>query len=273
MIYMGLVWPLTDRMYHLFQRLGWTALNYKQEVVVQGFGLNLFMHYALFIGIMLTLHFLVAPLPMFTLETISLFAMMLFSLTSLGWIDDRWGDPEVKGFKGHFGKLVAEKHMTSGLAKAVFGLLVALVVCWQLSSSYGEFMLFSLALVLSMHIFNLLDVRPGRALKSYWLFSLAVIPFVSAATLLFLTLPVLCSTVLLFGYDRRRMAMLGDTGSMALGGIFGFQLIVHAPLILVAMFVIFFMILTIAAERISISAWIEQHRWLKLMDGWGLVKK
>ncbi|MDQ0337711.1 hypothetical protein J2S00_000481 [Caldalkalibacillus uzonensis] len=277
MIYLFLIWFITDAFYLLFRKQGWTAINYKQEVIVQGFGLNLFIHYLLFLGMMFTVYTLgLAPTAAVNITlpaTLVLFSMMLFCLTLLGWIDDRWGDQKVKGFRGHFGRLIRDRHVTTGLAKAVFGLVVALMVSWQLSSSWAEFILFSMAMALSMHIFNLLDVRPGRALKSYWVFSAAVVPFLSIGTALFLVIPVFFSTLMLFRYDRRQLAMLGDTGSMALGGTFGFQLIAHAPLFMVAVLVFFFLGLTIAAERISLTTWIEQHGWLAKWDRWGLVDK
>ncbi len=63
---------------------------------------------------------------------------------------------------------------------------------------------------LAANALNQLDTRPGRALKAYLAVALAVEAPVGIA-------------VLLLPYDLREMAMLGDAGSNALGGLLGLK--------------------------------------------------
>lgn len=273
MIYACLAWLTAEKGYRLFYRRGWLAFNYRGEKIVQGLGLFLLFHYLLFIIVLDAVHYGLNrswfPFPSF----VWLFLFMAFSLAAIGWVDDRWGDVTVKGFKGHLGRFFHKKEVTTGLLKACVGLFCSLVVCFPLSAGFGEYVLDALAMVLSMHTFNLLDVRPGRALKSYWLFTLILIPFFSAKGIHYLILPLLVSTLVLFRYDRLRLAMLGDTGSLTLGGSFGFQLIYDIPPILVALWVAFFFVLTFVAEKKSISGLIDNSRWLSKLDRWGIARK
>src|SRR5262249_33158144 len=65
---------------------------------------------------------------------------------------------------------------------------------------------------LAANALNQLDTRPGRALKAYLAAAIAVDAPVGIA-------------VLLLPYDLREMAMLGDAGPHALGGMLGLELV------------------------------------------------
>lgn len=259
--------------YRFFCRQGWFGFNYRGEKTVQGLGIYLFLHYLLYIVIVESVHFLwdrsFFPFP----SSVWLFVFLSFCLAGIGWIDDRWGEVTVKGFKGHLSRFFRKKEVTTGLQKAAVGLICALLVCLPVSSSLGEYGLRVLAMVLSIHVFNLLDVRPGRAIKSFWLFTLSLLPFLSPQLFGHLLLPLFLATVVLFRYDRLRLAMLGDTGSLTLGGSFGFQLINDAPLFLVAVWTAIFFTLTVVAEKRSISVMIDQTKWLSKLDRWGIARE
>jgi hypothetical protein len=89
---------------------------------------------------------------------------------------------------------------TTGVLKLVGIPLVGLLATRKLSGA--------LLVGLSANFLNQLDTRPGRALKAY----LVAAPLVGA--------PV-GSAVLLLSYDLREKAMLGDSGSNALGAMLG----------------------------------------------------
>jgi UDP-N-acetylmuramyl pentapeptide phosphotransferase/UDP-N-acetylglucosamine-1-phosphate transferase len=272
-LYVVLALLLTSKAYDYFLNQGWVSLNYRGERTVQGFGINLFIHYLCFMFIIKVLaliwtgHWL--PFPHF----VALCTLVIVSLAWMGWIDDRWGDISVKGFKGHFSRFFQKGEITTGLAKAWLGLVVAVLTSWPVSASFWQLILFVMAMVLSMHTFNLLDVRPGRAIKSFWLFSLSVLPFSSLESFCYLYLPSVISTMILFHFDRRRLVMLGDAGSLTLGGIFGLQLILEAPVGLVFFWTAAFLLLTIVAEKTSISLLIKKQWWLNKLDHWGIVNE
>jgi hypothetical protein len=115
-------------------------------------------------------------------------------VATIGLVDDLWSGPE-RGFRRHL-KAVR----TTGVLKLVGIPLVGLLATRKLSGA--------LLVGLSANFLNQLDTRPGRALKAY----LVAAPLVGA--------PV-GSAVLLLSYDLREKAMLGDSGSNALGAMLG----------------------------------------------------
>jgi hypothetical protein len=115
-----------------------------------------------------------------------------------GLADDLWSGPE-RGFRAHLGA-----RRTTGVAKAVGIPALALTATGSLSGA---------ALVaLSANGLNLLDTRPGRALKAF---------FAAAAFLRGPTRAYVPVAVLLAPYDLVEMTMLGDAGSNALGAVLG----------------------------------------------------
>jgi hypothetical protein len=115
-------------------------------------------------------------------------------VAALGLADDLVSGPE-RGFAGHL-----RAGRTTGVLKLVGIPLAGLLVTRRLSGA--------LLVGLAANALNQLDTRPGRALKAY---AIAAIP---------LRAPLL-PAVILAPYDLREMAMLGDSGSNALGALLG----------------------------------------------------
>jgi hypothetical protein len=117
----------------------------------------------------------------------------------LGVADDLWSGEE-RGFRAHLGS-----GATTGVLKLVGIPAYALLRTRSLSGA--------LLVALAANALNQLDTRPGRALKAFGLASIVVRPSGRA----------LATAVLLAPYDLREMAMLGDSGSNALGAVLGFS--------------------------------------------------
>jgi hypothetical protein len=115
-------------------------------------------------------------------------------VAALGLADDLYSGRE-RGFAGHL-----RAGRTTGVLKLVGIPLAGLLATRRLSGT--------LLVGLAANALNQLDTRPGRALKAY---TLAAIP---------LRAPLL-PAVMLAPYDLREMAMLGDSGSNALGALLG----------------------------------------------------
>jgi Glycosyl transferase family 2 len=115
-------------------------------------------------------------------------------VAALGLADDLFSGPE-RGFAGHL-----RSRRTTGVLKLVGIPLAGLLATRRVSGA--------LLVGLAANALNQLDTRPGRALKAY---TLAAIP---------LRAP-LVPAVILAPYDLREMAMLGDSGSNALGALLG----------------------------------------------------
>ena len=118
------------------------------------------------------------------------------AVAALGLADDVCSGPE-RGFAEHL-----RAGRTTGMLKLVGIPVVGLLATRRLSGA--------LLVGLAANALNQLDTRPGRALKAY---ALAALP---------LRAPLL-PAVILAPYDLREMAMLGDSGSNALGALLGLR--------------------------------------------------
>jgi hypothetical protein len=230
-------------------------------------------------------------------------ALLVFGAFAFGMVDDVFGDPSARGFRGHLSAL-AHGRVTTGAVKlfgigcvsllaglsamgyAVGGLMQAELAhpLWTLAAWACA----SLVIALSANLVNLTDLRPGRALKSYALLATVGIAIGAWATwaggdtsplatqlvwiggvklsLLALTLgPVL----VVWRYDLGERAMLGDAGANAAGALAGFLLAWRSPLWLLAVLVVVLLALNVASERVSFSEVIERVAFLRWLDGLG----
>lgn len=181
---------------------------------------------------------------------------------ALGFIDDRWGTAEFKGLRGHL-RALGKGRVTTGLIKAAGGALLALALALSLRVS-GWSVVSALLIALSANLLNLLDLRPLRTLKGFWLLS---------AGLLWAGPPLLS---LLWGLslpyarlEASRRVMLGDTGANAFGGVVGVSAALVLPLWTQAVCVALLLAFHLWAEKHSLSAWIEARTWARRIDGWG----
>jgi len=116
-------------------------------------------------------------------------------IAAIGVADDLWSGEE-RGFRAHLGK-----GSTTGVLKLVG---IPAHALWRTRSASG-----ALLVGLAANMLNQLDTKPGRALKVY--LALAI-PLRAPKAI----------AVLLAPYDLREMAMLGESGSNALGALLGF---------------------------------------------------
>jgi hypothetical protein len=117
----------------------------------------------------------------------------------IGLADDLYSGPE-RGFRQHLGAA-----RTTGVLKAVGIPVLALAATRSVSGA--------VLVSLSANGLNLLDTRPGRALKAF---------LAGAALLRGPTGAYVPVAVMLAPYDLREMTMLGDAGSNALGAVLGY---------------------------------------------------
>jgi hypothetical protein len=138
-----------------------------------------------------------------------------------GLLDDLFPESRpVHGFVGHFGALFTRGRLTRGVVKAVLGGIVALWAGLKLAhGATAEGIVNGLIIGLMASTVNLLDVRPGRAVK--WWCCFAVLPLLVPATQP-LTLPLAVAVLIYAPLDLGRRAMLGDTGAFPLGANLGF---------------------------------------------------
>lgn len=176
-------------------------------------------------------------------------AVAVAAVAAVGVADDLFSGPE-RGLRGH----LRAGGATTGVLKAVAIPAIGVAATGSLSGG---------AVVgLSANALNLLDTKPGRALKTFLLAWLLLRsrgrtrhagPFAAAA-------------VLLAPYDLREMAMLGDGGANALGAVLGLeaaaQLRGRSRLGLVAALAG----LTLLGEVTSLGKGIERTPGLRALD-------
>lgn len=201
-----------------------------------------------------------------------------------GLFDDFLGSASPqKGFRGHIGALL-QGRMTTGFLKLLgIGILslftATLLVRVPVITIHqaAEIFVRAAVIALSANSINLLDLRPGRALKGYS-FALLLLLICLGILLLFSRIEV--SLVYLWGlslvpvlavwrFDLSEQGMLGDAGANTMGAYLGFLCCVCLPTgFLIGVFILM-SALNLASERHSFSEIIEQTPLLKKIDEWG----
>jgi UDP-GlcNAc:undecaprenyl-phosphate/decaprenyl-phosphate GlcNAc-1-phosphate transferase len=146
---------------------------------------------------------------------------------------------------------------------------LALLTMSYLGLSNARWLLAAGVLVLATNVFNLLDLRPGRATKAFVLLGVGLA--IGSADLRPLwALGLFAAPALVAGlYDLRERAMLGDTGANLLGALAGLWLVLSlsgaGQLVALAVLVV----ITVYGELRSISALIERTPGLRQLDSLG----
>jgi hypothetical protein len=202
----------------------------------------------------------------------------------LGALDDLRGDSASKGFKGHLGAL-ARGEVTTGAVKivglAVTGVSAAALVDAQArrDARHGHDgtgprgipavadTLVGGAVVAGMaNLLNLLDLRPGRALKAAVLVGALTATSDGSAAAAGAAVGAAAS---LLPSDLAGEAMLGDTGANAAGALLGTALLQRTGRRgrMVALTVL--TALTLASEKVSFTQVIESTPVLRELDALG----
>lgn len=270
----------------LHRRYGVLATNYEGRTIP--FSLGIFLWVAVCCGYMLR-WWVAGVLWQANMKADSLVWLLggeLGVIAWIGWIDDHYGGAEARGLAGHWKKLCREGVWTTGLSKAACIVCAALVFAVQTakerlpaaaeSAVAAAFytMCGAAVIALSANAANLLDVRPGRAIKGFLLLLAPSLACALSGTgtayewaLLFL--PVLLAALVMLPEDVRGAIMLGDSGSNLLGFAAGCAMWLFAPPLAVLLMLLVLVILHAVAERSSLSLWIERIPLLRRMDQWG----
>ena len=195
----------------------------------------------------------------------------LLGVAFLGFLDDSLGGGEggaPRGWRGHARALRAGS-LSTGAVKAVGALALAAYVVSGRGLESWRYLADVALLVLATNLFNLLDLRPGRAEKGLGLLCVGLC--LGAWTLAPLELLGIFAGPILVGvwFTLRERAMLGDTGSNLLGAVAGVWLLttLGADARLAALAVVGGV--TIYGELRSISATIESVPPLRWLDSLG----
>lgn len=194
-----------------------------------------------------------------------LFAVIAMSFA--GIIDDSIGNRNVTGLKGHFKSLFKGK-LTTGAFKALLGGFVGLAIAVVYSKSPIEIIISSLLLALSTNFMNLLDLRPGRAIKVYLFLSIIIFTFVPAFNkeVMMLIVP---AVIAYFYTDLKAYSMMGDAGSNVLGVSLGVFVVSSFGFYVQLIYCLLLIAIHIITEKYSLTKIIEKNKFLDYVDKLG----
>jgi UDP-GlcNAc:undecaprenyl-phosphate/decaprenyl-phosphate GlcNAc-1-phosphate transferase len=260
---------------------GHTRANYRQRLLAFPFGV-LIVAAALIAMIPLVLLQRLADAKIFHPEVLPI-ALYALGVATLGLIDDTLGEarpgssggaldapsrPLPRGWRGH-GRAALRGELSTGTLKAAGSLGLALFAMSFEGLSKPRWLLAVGVLVLATNVFNLLDLRPGRAIKAFVLLGVGLTLGSLDARPLW-SLGLFAAPALVAGlYDLRERAMLGDTGANLLGALAGLWLVLTlsgtGQLIALALLVA----ITLYGELRSISGFVERTPGLRALDSFG----
>jgi hypothetical protein len=327
-------WGVT-RLLPVFERSGPGSLNYRGRSITHGLGVvwllwagGVMMAGAIGVGIFEfadvwsgnddALRWLFAQ----TFWPMRAAGMLLLVVAAFGFglVDDIFGDRSVRGFRGHIGELLRGR-LTTGAMKllgigAASALAAASLASTALDTSHDPagrglvaagtwataWVLTTLVIALSANLVNLMDLRPGRALKAYSLIAVcgaagilvvmarsvaaaadglrtAAVGTVATGSVagaaeitgsaLGLLLLVMGPVFAVWRHDLGERAMLGDAGANAAGALAGYLLASALPLAGLAVAAVFLLALNVASEKVSYTEVIESNAVLRWLDGLG----
>jgi UDP-GlcNAc:undecaprenyl-phosphate GlcNAc-1-phosphate transferase len=188
----------------------------------------------------------------------------------LGLLDDvvGTGAGHPRGWRGH-ARAAAGGRLSTGALKAAGSLGLALFVMAGRGLGVGEYLLAVAVLVLATNLFNLLDLRPGRAAKALVLLGLGLSLGAWDIGPLW-TLGLFAGPILvLIPLDLRELGMLGDTGAGAMGAVAGLWLVLTLSTTGQAIAAGAMALITIYGEFRSISELVERTPGLRQLDSLG----
>jgi UDP-GlcNAc:undecaprenyl-phosphate/decaprenyl-phosphate GlcNAc-1-phosphate transferase len=193
----------------------------------------------------------------------------------LGFLDDSLGRGEAgdapRGWRGH-AQALREGRLSTGAIKAAGALALAAYVVSGRGLESWRYLADVALLILATNLFNLLDLRPGRAEKGLALLGaglcLGAFTLEPVELLGIFAGPVLVGAV----FSLRERAMLGDTGSNLVGAIAGVWLLTSLGEAGRLMALAIVAGLTLYGELRSISAAIEHVPPLRWLDWLGRAR-
>ncbi|MBJ7348918.1 MAG: hypothetical protein JHC87_10155 [Thermoleophilaceae bacterium] len=203
--------------------------------------------------------------------------LYVVGVSLLGAIDDFIGTPAIagnlgrrdpRGWRGH-ANAVLRGGFSTGALKAVGALGLAAYVVGLIVPGDGEYLLAIALVVLTTNLFNLFDLRPGRALKIFFALIIVVGLITWDVEPLWVLGAVIGPLPLLLRYDLGELGMLGDAGSNAIGAMAGLWMVLEFSTLEQAIALAVVLLVTLYGEFRSISKLIDRTALLRLLDSIG----
>ena len=195
----------------------------------------------------------------------------------LGLIDDLLaGSP--RGWRGH-GRALLAGEFSTGALKAVGSLALALFVVQGtgIGAGVGEYLLAAALLVLTTNLFNLFDLRPGRAAKAFLLLGvlLSLVAWhgrfedFEEFVPLWMVGPLAAPILVVGFFDLKERTMLGDVGANVIGAVAGLWLLYAFDTTGQAIALAVVLAITVYGEFRSLNTLIERTPLLRQIDSIG----
>lgn len=195
-------------------------------------------------------------------------AIYALGVLALGLVDDTLGRASPRGWRGHAAAALRGE-LSTGVLKAGGSLGLALLAMSYLHLSKERWLLAAGVLVLATNVFNLLDLRPGRATKAFVALGAGLAIGAGELRTLWALGLFAAPALVAGGFDLRERVMLGDTGSNLLGALAGLWLVLGlsgtGQLVALALLAL----ITVYGEFRSISTLIERTPLLRHLDSLG----
>lgn len=186
----------------------------------------------------------------------------------IGLLDDLIGEKTIKGLRGHI-KALFDGILTTGAIKAILGFFISFIVSFYISNAIKDLIINSLLIGLFTNFINLFDLRPGRAIKVFVIFSLMFVGFSKFKDKNYIMYSFFGIIIPYIKFDLKAMAMMGDVGSNILGFTLGIFAAVSFSLALRMTILIILLIFHFMAEKVSFSKIIDNNTFLKYIDDLG----
>ena len=184
----------------------------------------------------------------------------------LGLYDDLYGDTHARGLRGHL-RALRERRLTTGMVKLA-GMAAAGLMAGRMADERPAAALADAALIAgTANLANLLDLRPGRALKVVVL--LCGVTAVSDRPAGVVAAGTAAAAAVTLPADLGEQVMIGDCGANGLGALLGWSLATGLGPRGRGVALAAVVALTLASERVSFTAVIERTPWLAKIDRWG----
>jgi UDP-N-acetylmuramyl pentapeptide phosphotransferase/UDP-N-acetylglucosamine-1-phosphate transferase len=187
----------------------------------------------------------------------------------LGLADDVFTGAS-RGWRGH-GAAVLKGSFSTGALKAAGTVGLALYYASLTQPDDQRFLLSALVIVLMTNAFNLIDLRPGRAVKAFVLLMVALAIGSDDLGPLKALGPFVAPILVVGVYDVRERAMLGDTGSNVIGAVAGIVMVALLSDLKLAIAAGLLIAFTAYGEFRSISAFVERTPGFRHLDSIGRI--
>jgi UDP-N-acetylmuramyl pentapeptide phosphotransferase/UDP-N-acetylglucosamine-1-phosphate transferase len=174
--------------------------------------------------------------------------------------------------KGHLAALAKNRRVTTGLAKAVGGAAVGIWAAYVWGATGWAVLPAGALVAVSANTINVLDARPGRAVKGFVLASVIVLALSCRAPLpgAVGVLAALLGAAIVFAWaDLGERVMLGDTGANPLGCVLGMGVLGLTSWPVWLALSVALALICVAADRWSLSRLIDAAPVLRWIDELG----